>query len=399
MILIGIKLMATMKTIITQLQKASHQEPLGLYVHIPFCIDNCTYCSFSKTKNLTLKSAVLNKINLQILKWGKNLNKPMLSTMYLGGGTPSLLTIDELKCLTSTINKAFDLTLVEEATIEVNPGTVDFNWLNQVRKLGWDRISMGIQTFDNKLLNSLGRIHDAQTALEAIQLANKAGFDRISSDLMIGIPNQNLNRILIDINTLVNNNITHMSIYMLDIDKNCTMRTAINAGKLTMPNEDEVADVFEMLQEELPLLGFLPYEISSYAIPGQASKHNSRYWQRLPYLGLGPSAASHIGAWRWTEDVNIKNWLKNCSNPVIQKLDDIEMLSEIPLLGLRMHNGINWNQLRAQGQKLNLEQLINKWESKLTPFINHGLVAKNGPMIYLTARGILLSNVIMQLFV
>jgi oxygen-independent coproporphyrinogen-3 oxidase len=236
-------------------------------------------------------------------------------------------------------------------------------------------------------------------ALETIQLAHQAGFTRISCDLMIGIPEQNLNRVLMDVETLVNNDITHISIYMLDIDKHCVLLTAIATGQLVLPSEDEVADTFEMLQKELPPLGLLPYEISNYASPQQASKHNSRYWQRLPYLGLGPSAASHINNWRWTEDYKINDWLKHNNDLAIQQLDDIETLSEIPLLGFRMCSGINWDQLRIQGQKLNLEHLIDDWESKLVPFMTHGLVAKNGSIIYLTTRGILLSNAVLQIFV
>ena len=384
---------------IPDLGQAARREPLGLYLHVPFCRDRCTYCSFVTTRDESLKQAVLDQLHRQLREWGEALGRPRVDTLYLGGGTPSLLTAAELAALTGAAALAFDLAPLEEATLEANPGTLDLAWLEQARAAGWDRISLGVQTLDDGLLTRLGRIHDARTALEALEWARRAGFTRVSADLMVGIPGQDLGRVLGDARTLVQAGANHLSIYLLDLDKACALRSQVDTGKLTLPSEDEGADVFEALQEELPKLGLQPYEISNYAARGQVSRHNNRYWERRPYLGLGPSAASQLGRWRWTESGIIHAWIEDRGTAELQELDPAEALAEIPLLGLRMHRGVDWDQVRAQGKALNLEPLVDGWEAQLAPFLQHGLLVREGPVLRFTPRGMLLSNGVLQIFV
>jgi oxygen-independent coproporphyrinogen-3 oxidase len=381
------------------LGEAARREPLGLYLHVPFCRDRCTYCSFVTTRDESLKQAVLDQLHRQLREWGEALGRPAVDTLYLGGGTPSLLTAAELAALTRAAAEAFDLAPLEEATLEANPGTLDLAWLEQARAAGWDRISLGVQTLDDGLLTRLGRIHDARTALEALEWARRAGFTRVSADLMVGIPGQDLGRVLGDARTLVQAGANHLSIYLLDLDKACALRSQVDTGKLTLPSDDEGADVFEALQEELPRLGLQPYEISNYAAQGQVSRHNNRYWERRPYLGLGPSAASQLGRWRWTESGIIHAWIEDRGTAELQELDPAEALAEIPLLGLRMHRGVDWDQVRARGKALNLEPLVDGWEAQLAPFLQHGLLVRDGPVLRFTPRGMLLSNGVLQIFV
>ena len=381
------------------LREAARQEPLGLYLHVPFCRDRCTYCSFVTTRDESLKAAVLARMQDQLRDWGRALGRPAVDTLYLGGGTPSLLTAGELAALTRAAAEAFDLAGLEEATLEANPGTLDQPWLEQALRLGWDRISLGVQTLDDGLLGRLGRLHDGRAALEALAWARAAGFRRISADLMVGIPGQDLGRILADARTLVGAGANHLSIYLLDLDKACALRAQVNTGKLALPSEDEAADVFEALQEELPKLGLEPYEISNYAAPGQASRHNNRYWERRPYLGLGPSAASQLGDWRWTESGVIHAWIEDRGSAELEQLDPAGALAEIPLLGLRMHQGVDWDRLRALARERNLEALVDGWEAQLAPFLEHGLLLREGPVLRFTARGMLLSNGVLQIFV
>ena len=381
------------------LRAAAQREPLGLYLHVPFCRDRCTYCSFVTTRDESLKAAVLAQLTRQIQAWGEALDHPAVDTLYLGGGTPSLLTAQELADLTRVVAQAFDLSPLVEATLEANPGTLDLAWLEQARSHGWDRISFGVQTLDNALLERLGRIHDAPKALEALAWARQAGFARISADLMVGIPGQDLPRVLQDARTLAAQGANHMSVYLLDLDKACGLRAQVDTGKLTLPSEDEAADVFEALQEELPRLGLHPYEISNYAAPGQESRHNNRYWERRPYLGLGPSAASQLGDLRWTESNIIHAWIEDRGALDTQELDAAEALAEIPLLGLRMHRGVDWQELRAQGEALKLLPLVDAWEAQLAPFLKHGLLVWQGTRLCFTPRGMLLSNGVLQIFV
>jgi len=383
----------------SHLAQAAAREPLGLYLHVPFCRDRCTYCSFVTTRDESLKAAVLARLERDVRLWGERLGRPRVDTLYLGGGTPSLLTAGELAALTGACREAFDLAPLEEATLEANPGTLDLAWLEAARGLGWDRVSFGVQALDDELLERLGRIHDARAGLEALAWARRAGFERVSADLMVGIPGQRLERVLQDARTLVAAGANHLSIYLLDLDKACPLRGQVESGKLTLPTEDETADVFEALQAELPRLGLQPYEISNYAAPGQQSRHNNRYWERRPYLGLGPSAASQLGDWRWTESGIIHAWIEDRGSAELQRLEPAEALAELPLLGLRLHRGVDWDQLLALGEARGLRPLVDGWEAQLAPFLQHGLLVRDGPVLRFTPRGMLLSNSVLQIFV
>ena len=366
---------------------------------MPFCLDRCTYCSFATTRDRSLQPDTIRRLSLDITEWGAALGRPAVDTLYLGGGTPSLLSPAELNDLTRAIHQAFDLTPLVEATLEANPGTVDLAWLQQARDLGWDRISLGVQALDDVLLARLGRIHGTAQALEALALSERAGFRRRSADLMVGIPGQSLSKVVEDARVLAATGIDHLSVYLLDLDKACPLRADIDAGRLTLPSEDEVADVFEALQAELPSLGLAPYEISNYGRPGAASIHNTRYWERRPYLGLGPSAASQLGDFRWIESGVIAAWTEGRGELDFQELDAVEFLSEIPLLGLRMHRGIDWNALRRQADSLNLQPLCDAWEVQLRALAKEDLVLWEGDRVRLGARGMLMSNGILQMFV
>ncbi|WP_243322708.1 coproporphyrinogen-III oxidase family protein [Geothrix sp. SG200] len=381
------------------LRAAAHGEPLGLYLHIPFCLDRCTYCSFATTRDRDLQPATIRRLTAQVRAWGEALERPAVDTLYLGGGTPSLLSPGELAALTAALRDAFDLSPLVEATFEANPGTVDLGWLQGARDLGWDRVSLGVQALDDALLARLGRIHGAAQALEALGLAERAGFRRRSADLMVGIPGQSLSKVIEDARALAATGIDHMSIYLLDLDKACPLRAEIDAGRLALPSEDEVADVFEALQEELPRQGLAPYEISNYARPGGGSIHNTRYWERRPYLGLGPSAASQMGAFRWTETSVIPAWTQGRGDLDFQELGAAEALAEIPLLGLRLHRGVDWGALRQKAGDQNLRPLADGWEARLRALAKEGLTVWEGDRVRLSPRGMLMSNGILQMFV
>ena len=381
------------------LRRSAEAEPLGLYLHVPFCVDRCTYCSFATTRDRSLQPATTARLMAEVEAWGAALARPAVDTLYLGGGTPSLLSAADLEGLTLAARRAFDLSPLVEATLEANPGTVDLAWLQQALDLGWDRISLGVQALDDALLARLGRIHGAAQALESLRLAEQAGFRHRSADLMVGIPGQSLTHVLADARTLADTGIDHLSVYLLDLDKACPLRADIDAGRLALPSEDEVADVFEALQAELPRQGLAPYEISNYARPGGASIHNTRYWERRPYLGLGPSAASQLGDCRWTETSVIPAWAEGRGELDLQELDAAEALAEIPLLGLRLHRGVDWAALRTQAEALNLRPLAETWETRLRALATEGLTVWEGDRVHLSPRGMLLSNGIFGMFV
>lgn len=381
------------------LRDAAQAGPLGLYLHFPFCRDRCTYCSFVTTRDEDHRPAVLQRLEADLAAWGEALGRPALDTLYVGGGTPSLLGTGELAALTAAVRHGFAAEGLEEATLEANPGTLDPAWLKAARGLGWDRLSLGVQSFDDALLARLGRIHDGAGALEAFALARAAGFRRLSGDLMVGIPGQRVAGVLEDAERLVEAGARHLSIYLLDLDKACPLKAEVAAGRVELPSEDEVADVFEALQERLPALGLEPYEISNHAAPGEASRHNLRYWERRAYLGLGPGAASQLGPFRWTESGVIAAWAEGRASPEIQELDPAEALAEVPLLGLRLHRGVDWGALRRRAEVLHLAPLAEAWEAKLRACAWEGLAAWEGDVVRLTPRGMLVSNGILSMFV
>lgn len=384
---------------LADLREAAAREPLGLYLHIPFCRDRCTYCSFATSRDEELKPAVLARLGAELEAWGEALDHPAVDTLYFGGGTPSLLDPDEVAALLVEAQAAFDLRPVEEITLEANPGTLAPGALQRLRALGIDRLSLGVQTLDDTLLQRLGRIHDGATALDALRQARAAGFQRLSADLMVGIPGQDLDRVLGDAAALVEAGATHLSVYLLDLDKACPLKAQVERGALALPDENAVADMFEALQAELPRRGLPGYEISNYARPGEESRHNLRYWERRPYLGLGPSAASHLGPWRWTECAVLPAWIEGRGTPDVQELSLDEELAEIPLLGLRLHRGVDWSALRAHAATLDRLDLVERWEAQLAPFRKHGLLAWDGDRLRLTPHGMVVSNGILQLFV
>jgi len=384
--------------LLPELRSAAKAEPLGMYLHYPFCRARCGYCSFASTQDRRLQGPILERLLRELAEWGEALDRPAVDTLYLGGGTPSLLSLEELAGIRKALD-AFDLNPLLEASVEANPGTVDAAWFQGTRRLGWDRLSLGIQTLDDELLERLGRIHSAQEGLQAIREAREAGFQRISADLMVGIPGQDSRRILRDARSLVEAGVEHLSVYLLDLDKDCILKGDVDAGLLHLPSEDEVADVFEALQEELPRLGLPPYEISNYARLGCESRHNSRYWERRPYLGLGPSAASQLGRQRWTEADSPRAWAEGAGLAECQSLSPEEALAELPLLGLRMHRGVDWEGLRSQAQAQGLLPQVEAWERALEPCFRAGLVERLDRLLRLTPKGMLLSNAVLEIFV
>ena len=382
-----------------ELREAALAEPLGLYLHVPFCLDRCSYCSFVSTRDASLRPAALARLARDLRTWGEDLARAALDTLYLGGGTPSVLTEDELAALTGEARRAFDTSALVEATLEANPGTITPAWLRAARRLGWDRISLGVQTLDDGLLRRLGRIHGAAEGLAALRQAREAGFSRISADLMIGIPGQDPSCALSDARELVAAGANHLSIYMLDLDKACALKAQVDRGDLELPSEDAVADVFELLQERLPELGLSAYEISNHAAPGEASRHNLRYWERRPYLGLGPGAASQLGRWRWAECGSVRGWLSEKERAEVQELDPAAQLAEVPLLGLRMLRGVDWRELRARAAALDLGSVVDRWEAQLSPFFELGLLERTGSVLRFTRKGLLLSNAVLEVFV
>ena len=373
--------------------------PLGLYIHVPFCRSRCGYCTFTSTTDFALEPSYTQRLVREIHDWGRFLGGPHLDTLYMGGGTPSLLPPASLRAIGRAMRAAFDVSGLLEATLEANPGTVSEGWLEGARNEGWDRISLGVQTLDDGLLRLLGRTHSAAQCFGSVKMCLNAGFERVCADLLLGVPTRRPGRTLEDAVSLIEAGVEHLSVYILDLDKDCPLKGAVDGGLLRMPDDGEVAEEYLELWEKLPRLGFCGYEISNFSRPGRHSAHNVRYWRRRPYIGLGPGAAGNIADVRWAEGGDIAKWLEGTGTTDIQRLTPAESLAEIPLLGLRMSEGVDWPALHRLAEDDGLSSLAQGWDAGLDPFMKMGLLVRRGNNLCLTPKGALLSNAVFRLFV
>ena len=346
-----------------------------------------------------MRDAFMTRLTASLSAWNDFLGRPPTDTVYLGGGTPSTLPTEDLLRISEALLAAFPPTPDCEATLEANPGSLSQNWLKGALRLGWNRLSLGIQSLDPALLEALGRSHDPDAALDALHLAREAHIPRISADLMLGIPGQQLQRVLEDASTLVAGGADHLSIYMLDLDKASPLSRRIDAGEFAPPAEDELADTYLALHDRLRDLGLPSYEISNFARPGQESRHNLRYWQRRPYLGLGPSAASQMADLRWTEPSDLRAWIDGAAPLDLEELSPQDQMAEVALLGLRTTRGIPWEALRSEAEASGFRDAWLGWETALAPLRAAGLLEETDGYLRLTPKGMLLGNTVFRVFV
>lgn len=270
----------------------------AVYVHIPFCRQKCLYCDFASYAGCSQQQmdAYADAVCLEIAGRAAEAERVANdATIYFGGGTPSTLPMDALTKIVLTLKRYGFWRTPAEATIEVNPGTADLEKLRFFRSLGFDRISFGVQSLNDAELKTIGRIHSAAEALDAIQLAKAAGFERISADLIYGLPGQLLESLKATIESLLATGIEHMSVYGLIVEEGTPLAKLVDSGRLQLPDEDTAADMFDLVQQMLKSAGFKRYEISNYAKNEQYSRHNLVYWQYHPYVAFGAAAAGFDG--------------------------------------------------------------------------------------------------------
>lgn len=393
-----------------------------IYVHIPFCVRKCNYCAFnSKRSDAAEKNfyvdALIEEINLRsddsatetiyfgggqrdVASNGRdsvadNFNStPRLQseTIYFGGGTPTTLTLNQLEKIFHALNKNFKLNASAEVTIEANPGTVDENYLRGLKSLGFNRLSLGVQSFDDELLKILGRIHDARTAIETIELAKKI-FANVSVDLMYGLPNQTLDKLRRDLELVKNLDVEHVSIYGLEVEEGTKFFELARAGKLPLPDENICADMYDFITEILPTLGYRRYEISNFAKKNFESRHNLGYWTGKKYFGFGAGAHSFSGEFRTSNVRDVTTYIKKINAG--EKFSIVEeivtrqaAMEEFCFLGLRVVDGIS-----AQTFKNKFgASIFDVFGAAIEKNIQRGLLEVDGDKIFLTARGMSLGN-------
>ena len=271
----------------------SWQQYQAIYIHIPFCKQKCLYCDFAsyacfgERDMQAYTDALCHEIEVRAEEAAKVASA---ATVYFGGGTPSVLPIDCLERIVAALKSFGFWNTPAEATIEVNPGTADLAKLKRLRAAGFDRISFGVQSLQDDELRAIGRIHSASQALEAIDLAKQAGFERISCDLIYGLPGQTMASLKDTLLRLIATGIEHISVYGLILEEGTPLEHLVSSGKVSLPDDDTSADMYELVQQVLKERGFERYEISNYAKNGQYSRHNTVYWQYYPYIAFGAAA-------------------------------------------------------------------------------------------------------------
>lgn len=265
----------------------------GIYLHVPFCKQACHYCDFHFSVNQELRTRIVEAMATELTLQRSYLNNGTVKTIYFGGGTPSLLSATELKQLLSTVRGTFSVVAEPEVTLEANPDDLTPGKLSELRALGVNRLSIGIQTFHDDLLRYLNRAHNSQVSADVVATARGAGFDNISIDLIYAIPGQSEEMWCADIARAIDLQPEHISCYSLTIEPQTVFGAWKKQGRLAPVHDDVSARYFELLMDALGAAGYEHYEVSNFAKPGCYSKHNTAYWQRAPYLGIGPSAHSY----------------------------------------------------------------------------------------------------------
>ena len=357
------------------------KNKLGLYVHIPFCAAKCAYCDFYSLAGARDQwDAYTAALCDRIKQWSARCKDYTVDTVYLGGGTPSVLGASRLTDILRAIRQNYVLADDAEITCEANPDSMTQEFLTGIRAAGVNRLSMGIQSADDAELKTLGRIHTFSQAQAAFAQARAAGFDNLSVDLMYALPGQTMDGLDWSIRSLLALQPEHLSCYGLTVEPN----TPLGRAHPVLPDEDTQADMYLMLCDRMRAAGFEHYEISNFARPGFRSRHNSRYWRQEPYLGFGPGAHSDFGGRRFETPRSLDRWM---TGELTEEDTDIDRASEYLMLALRTSDGADaaWYET-AFGRK------FSPVARALQPLIGAGYVKHTDSRWSLTETGFLLSN-------
>ena len=360
----------------------------GLYVHIPFCVRKCAYCDFY---SVPVQPDAAESYIDAVLAECEAYAGMAFRTLFLGGGTPSLLVADNLTRLVGGLRRIFDLSQLDEATIEANPESVTAAMLEAALESGFGRVSIGVQSLADAELKAVGRIHTAKQAVVAIESASRAGFSNISADLIVGLPGQTWRSLRRSLATLLQLGVSHLSVYCLSLEHGTPL--AQNPPD-NLPSDDEQADLFEEARTFLKDKGFVHYEISNFAIEGCQCLHNLNYWRGGEYLGLGPAAASHLNGKRFKNRADLKAYLENPAGIVeeVEELGVVEKAAEEAMLRLRLLvEGVDVAEFTRRHGRKNVRELL----ARLDAMSHEGSLLFDGAKYRLEPSLVLTSNPIL----
>jgi oxygen-independent coproporphyrinogen-3 oxidase len=370
----------------------------GIYIHIPFCKKLCHYCDFYHVISGEEHTAFINSLLKEVEIRKNYLGKDLVSTIYIGGGTPSVLSVNELGTILDHMRKHFTVEKESEITVELNPDDISEDYLKGLRNIGINRVSIGIQSWRDEDLKMLNRRHTSQQACSALDEVIKTDFEDVSMDLMYGIPGMGIDDWASNLDKSLSLDIQHLSAYHLTIEPETHFGKMKKKGRLSEIEEEESVAQFNLLIEKTESEGFIQYEISNFGRPGHFSVHNINYWKQVPYLGLGPSAHSFNGYSRQWNVRNLKKYIKSIRDrkPFFEKeeLDLKTKFNEYIMTSLRTMWGIDLEYVEATFEKEGYDYVINL----AGKFIDYGMMKQKEKTLVLTNQGKMISDNIISEF-
>ncbi len=378
-------------------------KTLGIYVHVPFCKQKCSYCDFPSYEGLqdyyeSYVQALLGEIDLWANTYPLS-TKQQVNTIYFGGGTPTELSIQQLNRILKSLHTNYQIDTNIEIAMEANPGEVTQTYLSDLYKLGVNRLSYGVQTFDDQLLKILRRTHDAKGAIEAIEMANLAGFTNINIDYIYALPGQTLKDLEANLQRLESLPVTHVSIYGLQLEEGTYLEKQVRDGQCTLPSEEETEAMYDYMVDTLPQYGFERYEISNFAKNQQYSRHNLRYWQYEDYLGFGAGAHSFYENIRRGNKGLVVPYIQDIENGHLamaeeEKIDENRAVEDFCFLALRTKWGIHVPTFEAEfGQSFS-----HLYGDVVEDLLHKQLVQWNKNSLVLTKEGVKHGNYVFEQF-
>ena len=371
-------------------------KPTSAYVHIPFCTQICYYCDFSK---VFIKNQPVDSYLEHLIEEYDSYDIKKLRTLYIGGGTPTALSAPQLAFLLEKLTDKLDLSYLEELTIEANPGDLDEEKIAVLKESPVNRVSLGVQTFNDRMLKQIGRSHLEKDIYENIAYLKKAGFDNISIDLIYALPNQTMEDVKINVAKAIALDIPHMSLYSLILENHTVFMNRMRRGKLHLPKEDLEAEMFDYIIAELEKAGFEHYEISNFSKPGFESCHNLMYWDNAEYDGIGAGASGYVDGVRYKNHGPIRYYLQavEAGNARVQEeaLTLKEQMEEEMFLGLRKKSGVSKKRFEEKFG-ISFEGQYGAVVSELT---QQGLLVEDKDIVRMTKHGLFLGDTVAEKFI
>ena len=372
------------------------KKPTSAYVHIPFCTQICYYCDFSK---VFIKNQPVDSYLEHLLEEFRSYDIQKLSTLYIGGGTPTALSAPQLEVLLNGLTKNLDLSALEELTIEANPGDLDADKIAVLKNSAVNRVSLGVQTFDDKMLKKIGRSHLEKDIYENIDRLKLAGFNNISIDLIYALPGQTMEQVKDNVAKAIGLDIPHMSLYSLILENHTVFMNRMRRGKLPLPKEELEAEMFEYIIAELERAGFEHYEISNFSKSGFESRHNLMYWDNAEYYGIGAGASGYVNGVRYKNHGPIRHYLsaveEGNARITEEHLSQKEQMEEEMFLGLRKKSGVSMARFEEKFGR-SFEGLYGEIVRDL---VQQGLMQIDGDRVRMTKRGLFLGDTVAERFI